>query len=77
MLSTRSLIAFILLATVILGGAGVLGWRLLANHGLLPEDQIDETRRVQVIFQSQVLGGLPVRFSPTERIQWVTPGRDV
>lgn len=64
------------LAAVVLllfSSAGVAGWFLAAPPNSNGE-HVDETRQVQVVFQSHVRGNLPVRFAPDERIQFVTPG---
>ena len=52
---------------------GWFGWNL-QDSGLGQAEVNGSDRRVQVIFQSHVVGRLPVRFSPKERIQYVTPG---
>ncbi|TVR10813.1 MAG: hypothetical protein EA401_12025 [Planctomycetota bacterium] len=53
--------------------AGYIGWRVAEPPAHETAD-IDEQRQVQVVFQSHVRGGLPVRFAPDERVQLVTPG---
>ena len=71
------MVAGFLVVVVVFTAVGWLGWRLQGNDYAQPSSDSDnEERRVQVVFQSHVLGGLPVRFSPNERIQYVTPGVD-
>ena len=53
---------------------GWFGWSLQGNDLTAAEGDLSSERRVQVIFQSHVVGRLPVRFSPQERVQYVTPG---
>ena len=68
---TLSCLAIISLFAVV----GWYGWRLQDSGLEIAEGAvIDKDRRVQVVFQSHVVGRLPVRFSPKERIQYVTPG---
>lgn len=72
----RPVILLVGLAVMLFTAAGWFGWRLLAydaSQGSTSAGEPDE-RRIQVIFQSHVLGGLPVRFSPQQRVQFVTPG---
>lgn len=68
---TSILIACVVLVAFIT--AGLVGWRIAAPPSFASQE-IDGDRQVQVVFQSHVRGGLPVRFAPDERVQFVTPG---